>query len=149
MQRWCGGPGGRERRGRGKVARALLGLRQQEPSPRARRQTRRGPSPAGRQVRLPPAASGRAVSLRLCCTHIARLGLRIWDCFQLFILPLVALGSGCPSLTAVSFPAPSSGLSLLFCHSGNLMIDQPQLSRVVNGTSQTEGGWKPCRKSLS
>lgn len=97
----------------------------------------------------PPRQQPREEPYRcICCTNIAHLGLNIWDFLQLFILPLVTLRSGCPSLAARFFTAPS-GLSLLFCHSRNLAIDQPQLSRVVNGTSQTEGGWKPCGKSLS
>lgn len=64
-----------------------------------------------------PAASGRTVSLHLCCTDIAHLGLNIWD---FLLLLLVTLGS------AVFFTVPS-GLFLLFCHPGNLAIDQPQL----------------------
>lgn len=84
----------RERWGRGKVVRLSWGF--------GSRNCPQGPGDKllgahllreGRYT-TSPAASGRAVSLRLCCTNIAHVGLNIWD---FLLLLLIALGSGCLS----------------------------------------------------
>lgn len=59
------------------------------------------------------------------------------------------VGALCVLWVCCVFLLVPSRLSLLFCHSGYLVIDQLQLSGAVAGTLQAGGGWKRCAKLLS
>lgn len=75
--------------------------------------------------------SGIPPPLLFCCSSPSDVGALcvLWVCCVFLLVP--------------------SRLSLLFCHSGYLVIDQLQLSGAVAGTLQAGGGWKRCAKLLS
>lgn len=133
-------------RAMGKVARALLGFWQQEPSPGARQQTPWGWYPVGGQEHLLTSSLGKShnaasVLHQHCTPGAGELGIpppaarhpRIW-------VPLTCFRAEC------IFCSPFRVVATLF-PSRNLAIIQPHLSGIVDSTLKTEGGWKPSGKS--
>lgn len=140
----CGA--GWRHRARGKVAWALLGFWQQEPSPRARQQTPWGWCPVGGQEHLLSSSLGKShntvsVLHQHCIPGAGELGILPLAAHHPCIwVPLTCFGAQCVLCS------PFRVVSTLFPFQ-NLGINQLHLSGIVDRTLKTEGGWKPCGKS--
>lgn len=134
----CGGPGDTESNGEGVLG--SPGVLAAGIVPKAQEMKSPGPAPPCQHPWEEPcrcacvAPTLHSWSEYLGFPPAAPLAAWIW-------VPLACSGAAVLLFTATSGPL------LQFRHRRSLAIHQLQLSGVVNGASQTDGGWKPCGKS--